>query len=434
MIRNLRVATAVALVAAGALVTATFASADGTEQLGPPSIAIAPGTGLVVGGVGLVANQPGTIDVQVPVGATVEQVLLYWEGFANHHTHLHPDVTVDGIDVSGVLIGGPTNFFWDRWSSTYRADITGVVDIGPGANQISVGGLDFAHGNHGAGVMVIYDDGTDATVDVRDGNDLAYRGFDPPLDATVPQVFTFPAETVERQATLSMFFSSVAGPDLAGPRPNTIEITTGSVVTEIQNQLSSVDGHEWDTFTTQVTVPAGATSVKVQAFSDDRFGTGLNPASFVWNAAALTLPHTPPPPPPPPAGGAETAWAADGTQPGQLPYNTDGGNWATYVSYKNAKTTTLFAGRTIPVGTVTFSGVTNKQVTITIELSNGWSFDQASENLKVQDYKSAPSGNPAPGLFDHKNTCDHQQTTCSIVVPANKFYGVHVGVVAPPAP
>jgi hypothetical protein len=122
----------------------------------------------------------------------------------------------------------------------------------------------------------------------------------------------------------------------------------------------------------------------------------------------------------------ETAWAANGNKPLELRYTLKG-NWATYVQYAS-KTTTLFAGQTIPVGTVTFSSVVGGKVTITVVLTAPWEFEAMFENLKVQDYAEAPSGNPAPGLFAHKKTCDAALGTCSIVVPANNFYGVHVNV------
>ncbi len=54
---------------------------DGSEILGTPSITIASGTGVVSGGTGMVA-QPGSITLDVPAGAVVKQVLLYWEGFS----------------------------------------------------------------------------------------------------------------------------------------------------------------------------------------------------------------------------------------------------------------------------------------------------------------------------------------------------------------
>jgi hypothetical protein len=299
------IAAAAAAAAIGLTVPA-LVSADGTETLGPPSIPIATGTGVAVGGVGLEHAQPGVIDVAVPSGATVKQVLLYWEGHSSTANGGDDTVTVNGQDVQGVLIGGPTFFFQtpadgDHYSSTYRADITAYGFVGSGANQLSVGGMDFDQNNNGAGAMVIYDDGTSATVSIVDGNDLAFVWFPAPLNGTVAQTFTFDAEPVDRAAEVSMFFSSVAGPDWAGLRPSTVVVSSGGVVNELVNVLASGDGDEWDTLTVPVTVPAGATSVVLQAFSDDRANTGFLPASFAWNAATLTLTRTPPPPP----GGGE---------------------------------------------------------------------------------------------------------------------------------
>ena len=126
----------------------------------------------------------------------------------------------------------------------------------------------------------------------------------------------------------------------------------------------------------------------------------------------------------------ETAWAADGNEPGEQPYNEDGrGNWATYVAYEGEeKTTTLFAGQTIDVGTVTFSAPLNDDIEITVELTGDWEFADVSENLKIQDYDEAPEGNPSPGQFDHKFDCDADESTCTVPVPLNDFYGVHVEV------
>jgi hypothetical protein len=122
----------------------------------------------------------------------------------------------------------------------------------------------------------------------------------------------------------------------------------------------------------------------------------------------------------------ETAWAANGHTPLELRY-TQRGNWATYVKYAGVeKTTTLFAGQTIPVGTVNFSAPADGFVTITIELAVPWVFEDVAENVKIQDYATAPSGNPAPGLFDHKGYATG--SPFSIVVPVNNFYGVHVNV------
>jgi hypothetical protein len=43
-------------------------------------------------------------------------------------------------------------------------------------------------------------------------------------------------------------------------------------------------------------------------------------------------------------------------------------------------------------------------VEITIELLSGWEFAPVEENVKIQDYELAPSGNPRPGQFAYKAT------------------------------
>ena len=71
------------LVVAAIVVVAVVAQpviADGSETLGPPSISIASGTDIIAKGTGML-TQPGTIDLNIPAGASVEQVFLCWERF-----------------------------------------------------------------------------------------------------------------------------------------------------------------------------------------------------------------------------------------------------------------------------------------------------------------------------------------------------------------
>ena len=79
--------------------------ADGTETLGPLSIGTASGSGIVAAGAGL-NTQPGTISVDVPIGATVEQVLLYWTGQMATFVPGDDTIIVNGTQVIGTLIGG----------------------------------------------------------------------------------------------------------------------------------------------------------------------------------------------------------------------------------------------------------------------------------------------------------------------------------------
>jgi hypothetical protein len=116
----------------------------------------------------------------------------------------------------------------------------------------------------------------------------------------------------------------------------------------------------------------------------------------------------------------ESAWS-DG------PRFVSKGNWATYTPYASAENeVTLFAGQTMEAGTVTFSPE-NGQVKITISLNDGWTFDSTKEeNVKIQGYETAPSGNPTPGQFTDKFT--ETGTSFVAVVNAANYYGVHVDV------
>jgi hypothetical protein len=257
--------------------------ADGDEVLGPPvGITIESGSRILAAGTGLL-TQPGTIDITIPLGVTIKQVLLYWQGVRN------PDdeISIEGTPITGSLIG--TGYI-DRFC--YRADITTGGFLIPGHNILSVSGLTFDV-NNGAGVLVIIDDGFNtAEIDLRDGDDFAYAPMAPPYDTTVAQTFFFTPEDVGRAAILSMFFSSVSGTASGGGfRPSSIEVTVGGATNVYNDWLDSVDGMEWDTVRISVDIPAHANSLTVQALSVDNDGgqTG-NPASFDWIAAALSAP------------------------------------------------------------------------------------------------------------------------------------------------
>jgi hypothetical protein len=114
----------------------------------------------------------------------------------------------------------------------------------------------------------------------------------------------------------------------------------------------------------------------------------------------------------------ETAWA-DGER------YVDPGNWATYTAYSDGAEVTLYAGQAFEAGTVKFEA-DGGDVKITITLNAGYRFADVEENVKIQDYDDAPSGNPAPGGFDHKGDADPDDNTFEITVPLNNFYGVHV--------
>jgi hypothetical protein len=300
-----RAALVVALVATTVVILgpASMAGADGDETLGPPKITIAKGSGVATAGTGM-HTQPAAMTVTVPAGATVKQVLLYWEG---HYTTGEPDSTivVEGTTVQGTLIGGPRLFFEDKFAATYRADITSLNLVSAGANTLDVSGLQFSFRNNGAGVLVIYDNGTEAVIDIRDGQDLAYFEFAPPLDTTTPQTFTFAASPAPREASLDLFAASVAdGVD----RPNALDVTIAGSTTRFTDVFSSNVGPEFDVVRRTITVPAGVTQLTVQALSVGD-GTANKPASFDWIGIALSLQ---PPPGGPTPGASATLACPDG--------------------------------------------------------------------------------------------------------------------------
>jgi hypothetical protein len=268
----------------------TRASLNGTETLGDIPVALAPGTGIAVGGVGTRDTQPGTIVVTVPGAATVKQVLIYWQG--DNPTETGDDqIIVEGNNVIGTLIGGPTLFYVNasgepRNGTTFRADITSLGLVTAGVNNLDVSGMDFSK-NEGAGVVVIYDDGSGSTeIKIKDGQDFAYYLFAPPLDTTVPQTFTFAPATVDRQATLSLLASSVEQ-----NRPNVVAVTIGAVTTNIVDPFQSLNGSDFDAYQTTVNIPAGATQMTLQCLSEkdpSSVLTGGN-ASLTWLCAAMTI-------------------------------------------------------------------------------------------------------------------------------------------------
>ena len=262
----------------GVTLGAAGAWADGTETLGPPSIGIAGGTGIVGAGIGL-RDGDGFIDIDVP--GAVQQVLLYWGCFATPGNQDNT-ITVGGYPVTGdpmTGIGGPTRFFKLKGGvgvegATFRADITGLGVVFEGPNFVSVEDLEGCDVvNNGAGIMVIFDDGSSPPViEVRDGNDLAFIDFDFPLDTTVPQTFNFDASDIGRTADLVLFFHSVTD---VGLRPTSIDITVNGMTTVFNNLLASNDGGEWDTVNMSVNIPAGATLLTVEVFSIDRLNQNL---------------------------------------------------------------------------------------------------------------------------------------------------------------
>lgn len=275
-------------------VTANEVFSDGTESLGPPlDITIESGSGIVIGGVGLGSGLPGTIDVNVPAGTTVKQTLLYWSGFFLNDPNPAPEtmaITVDGNDVIGKLIGGPTRFFTNAFAATYRADITDLGVVDAGLNMFEVGDTSFDRKAHGAGVLVIFDNGIDKSdIQIRDGTDTAHIRFDGLRKNTVPQTFMFEKSDEMRTADLAIITGDVAGSN----RPNVVKVTVGdSPPMNFVNMLFASDGGQWDSLLLPIDIPAGAESLTVEIISvnfDNPESLDPIPTSVIWNAAGLSI-------------------------------------------------------------------------------------------------------------------------------------------------
>lgn len=244
------------------------------------------GSGFVTAGTGLV-TQGGRLDVKVPAGATVSQVILYWAGRGTGDD----SIFVDGHPVTGDLIGGPSPGL-NNPAMAYRADITRLALIGAGANRLIVEGLDFGTGgnahNSGAGVVVIYKEArrANAAIRVRDGVDFAFSKNTPPLNGTRAQTFTFKGVNRPRAANLSLFVA-----DAMPLAADVILITVGNKTHRMVDRLKNHDGAHWDTLALEIRIPAGASSVKVQILSARGVNSRLRfTDSLAWVAATLSVP------------------------------------------------------------------------------------------------------------------------------------------------
>jgi hypothetical protein len=193
---------------------------------------------------------------------------------------------VNGNPVTGMLIGGPAFFYQGIYFSAYRAEITNLVSSG--ANTLTVDEMDFGNNeDNGAGLLVIFDDGSGtADIQVVDGIDLAFVNFPEPRKSTILQTFTLVAiESFDRMADLVIFAGSVGGTN----RPNAITVTSNGTAETVVNPLGSFDGDYWDTLKLPVSIPADATELTVQVFSQSDGSANL-PASLSWIAAGLSVP------------------------------------------------------------------------------------------------------------------------------------------------
>ena len=128
----------------------------------------------------------------------------------------------------------------------------------------------------------------------------------------------------------------------------------------------------------------------------------------------------------------ETAWAIGSRY-------TQRGSWAMFTEYESQATEVPIRagggnGIGLDAGTVYISEPFEGMVEMTIQLNDGFVFyydpsdDNVDDNIKIQDYESAPSGNPKVGLFDWKAQASVGSTSYTLIVPENNYYGIHLDV------
>ena len=187
---NRRLWATMGVAAAVVGVTASLRWPRVTRRSARPTSTLADGTGFAIGGVGMFGKGSGTISVDVPAGATVTQVLLYWDGQTSGANVPDDTAVVEGSSVTGEALASVPIPFFDQANqpvnaSAFRADITSLGLIAAGANSVDVSGLDFQRNGknitNGAGIVVVYDDGSGLKhLAVLDGVDTAFAGFPSP--------------------------------------------------------------------------------------------------------------------------------------------------------------------------------------------------------------------------------------------------------------
>lgn len=266
--------------------------ADGSEELGPPTLPVqSKATGLVLSGVTPCDCGKGDMQITVPENVTVTQVLLYWYVALQNNNSPRNDITIDEETVMGTTIGGPT-IFWDNvYFTAFRSDVTSLGWITPGANHLTVD-LPFTPAEtieEAVGIVVLYDDGqTREQIYLRDGLDLAFFRFAAPLDRTTPQSFTFAPAPHARTAHLYLWLGS-----LEAERPYRVEIDVGAEHREEVRTACLICGRWWEPAIITQTIPANVSNLTVQLFSQEQD----NPlgASLEWMGASLVIPEPTPP-------------------------------------------------------------------------------------------------------------------------------------------
>ena len=245
----------------------------------------------------------GPVNLTVNIGGPVRFALLYWAGRERPctldgsgtncpYTQPYKDQVLifNGTPLTGTVIGDetqPTSGGGPILNVGYYADVTGIVSAaGTGSQTFTLSDGDTSSNFwrfDGVGLLVAYTDGTNLNtyrILVQDGLDFAYGDDPTPGEnrVTTPVTFNHGTNFSSRSADLLLF----AG-DGDADRPDNTTISNNPTLFNI---LNSLQGPEYNTILTPITIPSGVGTTTVQMNSAP---AGQNPDSLLWEVAALRV-------------------------------------------------------------------------------------------------------------------------------------------------
>jgi len=245
----------------------------------------------------------GPVNLTVNINGPVRFALLYWAGRERPCTldgsgtncpftqpYKDQQLNFNGNPITGTVIGTetqPVSGGGPILNVGYYADVTGIVSAaGTGSKTFTLSDGDNTNNFwrfDGAALLVAYKDNANGAyyrVLVQDGLDFAY-GDDPTAGenrTTNPVVFNHGINFSNRTADLLLF----AG-DGDADRPDNTTISNNPTLFNI---LNSVQGPEYNTISTPISIPSGVGTTTVQMNSAP---AGQNPDSLLWELAALRV-------------------------------------------------------------------------------------------------------------------------------------------------
>ena len=297
----------IALLSMAAIVPAVFADAALTNE----RFRATGNYDIVAAGVGLQDVTDGEIDLNIPDSGTsvVIAAYLYWSGY-NPNTGGDNEVYFQGALTPAPVLDtfGPDLWYADYYCYVFVADVTSDIQLGD--HTYTIESVEFER-NFGAGIIVVYEseDLPLAEVTILDGLDNFWFGWPdqrgPNSEVTA---FTFDDSIYSRNSELVLFAGATEHDD----RPNEIWTQTGTAPAPLPTEdlipspspstadgnypLVGSDGHSWDTYIADVTIPAGDEWLALQVESLNTGAVGADPphdgrgSSGVLIAGGFVLP------------------------------------------------------------------------------------------------------------------------------------------------